>query len=53
MLLFTPHPPLRGTLTLQERDSLQTFFHSGQFWSQTTPDWYRILPELYAIFRQK
>jgi hypothetical protein len=35
MLLFTPHPPLRGTLSLQERDSLQTFFHFGQFWSET------------------
>ena len=23
MLLFTPHPPLRGTLSLQERDSAQ------------------------------
>jgi hypothetical protein len=25
MLLCTPHPPLRGTLSLQERDSSQTF----------------------------
>jgi hypothetical protein len=33
MLLFTPHPPLRGTLSLQERDLPQTFFHFGQFWS--------------------
>jgi hypothetical protein len=24
MLLFTPHPPLRGTLSLQERDLPQT-----------------------------
>jgi hypothetical protein len=23
-LLFTPHPPLRGTLSLQERDSRNT-----------------------------
>jgi hypothetical protein len=30
ILLFTPHPPLRGTLSLQERDSLQTFFHSDR-----------------------
>jgi hypothetical protein len=32
MLLFTPHPALRATLSLQERDSLQTCFHFGQFW---------------------
>jgi hypothetical protein len=30
MLLFNPHPPLRGTLSLQERDSLQIFFHFRQ-----------------------
>jgi hypothetical protein len=27
MLLCTPHPPLRGTLSLQERDLLQNIFH--------------------------
>jgi hypothetical protein len=37
MLLFTPHPPLRGTLSLQERDPLQTFFHFGQLRSMTAP----------------
>jgi hypothetical protein len=33
--LFTPHPALRATLSLQERDSRQTFFHFGQLWSES------------------
>jgi hypothetical protein len=30
ILLFTPHPPLRGTLSFQERDSPDNISHCGQ-----------------------
>jgi hypothetical protein len=40
--LFTPHPPLRGTLSLRERDSQNAYWTPSLVCRSSNPEYLRI-----------